>query len=263
MTVLYTGCSYTAGAGWRDEKQSEHLWVNILHDLCWPDQDKINAGKTGGSNQLIFERTVQHMSGHPDINTVVVQWTSDPRHYLEPGFELYETRLPITPGIIDSKVGFEFNLNDINYSKKFIQDWLNKYIVLHHPQHMIVKLIGYVNILIKLAERLQVKIYFVNGLCPWDNGFFDKKTNVQPCEYTAFTQELLNVHNRDDNEIKQLYDLMHTQYKNKGTIQQTYWIDLYYCLNENKIDVNYDGTHPGKQSNLNYANYLYSKLNKL
>ena len=255
MNVLFTGCSYTAGEGWPEQKQDLHLWVNILHKQLWPTHKIINLGISGNNNQGIFQSTIEQLTKQ-DIDVAIVQWTCFPRYMFDIGFELYSTKLNVYP----NKVPCEFNLNSKQISKSYVKDFINKLLYLHHEQPEIVQLIKYVNCLIDLARITKTKIYFVNGICPWDNNFFVRKQNVLPEGYTDFTKQLLNVKNRNDEEILKLYNLMHNQYSNAGTIQKQYWLNLYNSLQQNRIDTNNDNKHPGTISNQNYAQMLADSI---
>ena len=46
--------------------------------------------------------------------------------------------------------------------------------------------------------------------------------------------------------------MIHNEYDQLGGIDPANWINLYDSMSANKIDVNYDNTHPGTQSNQYY-----------
>jgi hypothetical protein len=112
---------------------------------------------------------------------------------------------------------------------------------------------------VRLSKLTNTKVFFINGLCPWDHDFFNKKESVLPSEYTAYTQKMLNTSNRDDGEVFQLYNIMHDNFINSGGIHESLWLNLYNSMLAHKIDVNNDNAHPGIKSNNLYFE-LFSNL---
>ena len=102
------------------------------------------------------------------------------------------------------------------------------------------------------------KVFFVNGICPWDNDFFIPKQSVLPSEYTQYTQKILHTETRADDNSEQLYNTMHDGFTKAGGIHQSSWLNLYSSMRENVIDLNDDSTHPGIESNNLYLE-LFSK----
>ena len=54
--TLFAGCSYTAGAGFKLEKNDPGLWVNLLYKNVKVLQNTklVNCGVSGASNDQIF-----------------------------------------------------------------------------------------------------------------------------------------------------------------------------------------------------------------
>ena len=66
---------------------------------------------------------------------------------------------------------------------------------------------------------------------------------------------------RDDTEIKDLYDMIHSQYNQFGGIQENNWLNLYKSLVSMQVDdVSVTDTHPGYVSQNIFAEYLISQL---
>jgi hypothetical protein len=262
--VVFTGCSFTSGVGWVDvdpamsknidDKTNANLWVNLCHTQI--DQlknlDLINYGQGGASNTEIFKNTVQAIAEHKnDTRLLFCQWTSMPRYSFRVGFELWSTDEGIQT---DHRSKFDVVLNrGDRWDRKYLDDLLNRLLILHHLHGEIVKLVEYSSTLQKLARAFGIKIYFVNGLCPWDQNYFTRLYNALPEDYTAFTKkEILNIESRDDNDIQKLYTIMHDEYDQVGGIDPANWVNLYSSMGQNKIDVNYDNKHPGIKSNQHY-----------
>lgn len=251
--VVFTGCSFTAGFGLNKDdhnnsKKSKHLWVNLCHQNIpkLSSIELVNSAVSGSSNTDIFEQAIDAISKYKHLKYLICCWTSMPRYSFHVGFELYETKVLL---VAQQRT---HNLNKTTINKKYLQNLLNRLKVLHHLQYEIVRLIKYINVLIRLCTEKQIEFINVNSLCPWDKDFFVKQpsANIKPSGFTAFTQkEILSVDSRDDEEIFKLYDLQHTMYDDAGGVHANRWINLYNPLYQNIIDVNYDNLHPGIKSN--------------
>jgi hypothetical protein len=252
--TLFAGCSYTTGSGFELEKNEPSLWVNRLYHKCFSHTTQLNVSRGGRSNAGIFQDTVKVLLTYP-VEYAIVEWTSMPRYELELGFETYPTRQCFIPNL----KCHTHNLNDINYTSAYLTSICERFTSLAHDYYEISNLIEYVNTIVNLAQLTKTKVFFINGLCPWDNNFFIKKESVLPSEYTTYTQKLLNTDNRDDNEVFQLYNTMHDNFINLGGIHELLWLNLYNSMRLNKIDVNDDCVHPGINSNNLYFD-LFSNL---
>ena len=266
--VLFTGCSYTAGSGWLsadpessmkvDVKDHPELWVNLCHQNIdyLSNLDLINLGKGGASNTEIFENTLRAISNFGNkIDIIFCQWTAMPRYNFNVGFELWSTGENLQD--VDRKHAVNLNKGE-SYSRPYIKDLLDRLRVLHHVHWEILKVVDYSNIITKIANAIGIKkVYFINGLCPWDKNYFLELPNTKPANYTPFTKkEILNIETRDDEDIQKLYTLAHSQYKSAGGIHTSSWLNLYNSFRTQQIDVNFDKQHPGTQSNLLYFNQI-------
>jgi len=267
--VLFTGCSFTAGSGWFNhpdqetvmtvpKKDSEHLYVNICAKNIkrFQNLEVINAGVPGASNTDIFTNTVSNLARYGDeIDTIICQWTSGPRYNFDVGLERWNTSEQIRDRYRKHDVKLS---NGDTWTREYMYDIMDRLLVMHHIHWEIVKVVKYTNIIKNLALRYDnVKCYFVNGLCPWDNDYFQKLENVLPDEYTEFTKNVvLEIDCRSDEDIYFLYNKIHEDYKNNGGIDNRDWINLYNSMQQTQIDYNFDGGHPGIKSNLLYADMI-------
>jgi len=235
-SVLFAGCSYTAGNGWELESKDPNLWVNLLYQNTalnqWP---LLNVSRGGRSNAGIFSDAVYNLTHH-DCEYAFVAWTCSPRYEMELGLETYDTRYVIVANSTER----QHNLNDCTYTVDYLRKINDRVILLAHPHYEILNLVYYVNSLIAIAKLTGTKIFFINSLCAWDQNYFDRLHNVLPSEYTPFTQKIINVSSRADNECEQIYNKIHNQYKELGGIQETTWVNLYDSMRKNKIDTNLD-----------------------
>lgn len=253
--TLFTGCSYTAGSGFDLAKDEPGLWVNLLHQKIFTDTTLLNLGRGGRSNAGIFQDTVTALLSY-SVRYAVIQWTSMPRYELDLGFELYPTAQSFMP----NGQCRDHNLNQINYTSGYLNSIRDRFTSLAHDYNEILNLIEYTNSIRKLAHCTKTQIFFVNGICPWDQDFFVRKTNVLPDQYTPYTQKILFVNNRDDSEIFQLYDKMHSSFEHKGSVNQSDWLNLYSSMRSQIVDRNADNQHPGLESNQLYADQFAAEI---
>jgi len=257
-TVLYTGCSFSAGTGFALEKNDSCLWINKLHQQFFPNYNKVNFSSGGRSNAGIFQDTL-HCLGQQSIAYAFVQWTGTPRINVELGFELFDTYQAFTP----MSSCQDRNMNDNCYSASYLNSVKDRFLSLIHDCYEICNLIDYVNVILNVARLTKTQIFFANGIAPWDNQFFEKLPHVLPSQLTPYTQKILNVNNRNDHEIFELYKKMHQRFDNLGGIRAESWLNLYQSMKNMKIDVNDDNLHPGPGSNQLYADKFAQSLNCL
>ncbi len=257
--TVFTGCSFTAGSGFDLEQNDPLLWANIFHSTNQYLQNttSVNLGENGGSNEDIFKTSIGALFGYCP-KYMFVEYTSYPRYSVLLGLETYNTVQKFTPNgpCMDRK------LHDVNYSSGYLENVRDRFFSLHHPHQGILNIVKYTNALINIAKTTGTKIFFINGLCSWDNKYFVVLNNVLPKNYTPYTQKLLNCNTRDDDEVFQIYSKMHSEYQKAGSIQEHCWLNLYNSMRAQKIDENNDG-HPGIASNQNYANTFNQQLNRL
>jgi hypothetical protein len=256
--TLFAGCSYTSGFGWEFESQDSNLWTNILHannkHLCKTKQ--LNVGISGGSNSDIFQAAISGLLDHTP-KYAFVQWTSYPRYRVGLGVKTYSTNQLFA----SNDECRDHGLHGITYTKDYLVKIRDRFISLHNPHFDILHIVKYTNSLIKLANRINTKIFFINGICHWDKNFFEILNDVLPSSYSKYTRNMLNSDTRDDEETYTLYNKIHTDYSQAGGIQQDYWINLYQSFRSLRIDTNSDNIHPGKQSNILYSDIINQALN--
>lgn len=248
IKVLAVGCSMTRGHGLGLESGDPKLWVNRL----FPEEKYkvINLAKTGHNNSWIFLET---MSGLliDTYDIVLVGWSAIPRFNFHVGLELYSvyTMLNEIDVAINNKVVVS------GKCLKTIGDSLRK---IHNDHWDFLDLVKYVNTLIHIQEKKNNgRIFFVNTLGPWPTQYFTKKQINQPIDLTPFEQKLLQIDTRDDDEIFQLYNMIHKDYETYGGIQEARWLNLYSSLRSMQIDnVSSTDPHPGYRSQEIFDQYL-------
>jgi len=253
--VMFAGCSFTAGSGLHNEKDDTNLWVNKLSSYKeLSSLQKINTSCVGNSNDKIFSDAVYNITKF-DVEYAFIQWTSIPRFIIDVGLETYSTKQVFC----GNDVLHDHALVDVKYSKKYITKIKNRLFSIIHDHGEILKLIYFVNALTQLGDKVGTKIFFINGLCPWDDKFFEILNNVSvPSQFTTYTQTLIKCNLRDDSESFAIYDKIHSEYNAYGGIQPLHWLNLYNSMILMRVDYGKDNQHPGIKSNDKYATQFYN-----
>ncbi len=267
--IIVGGCSITSGVGFNkddigsDDKDNPNLWVNLCCENIpeFKNLELLNISTGGSSNQKIFSSIVEAISQNTDIEYIVCAWTSMPRYNFNIGFELYDTEEGFHPNRHHVR---DYHLNQGIFTDSYLRNIATRFLTLHDLHYEIVHLLRFINIITNLASHKGTKIINVNACCPWDDQFFKVlPDNCNPLDYTAFTQDILKISNRDDDEILQLYRKQHEQYNSYGGIREHTWVNLYNSFQSEYIDTNYDDLHPGVESNQRYFQLVQQYMQKL
>lgn len=250
--VLVSGCSFTMGHGLDREKNNPNLWVNQLFDSTIVK----NIALAGRNNHSIFINTVGEMM-NCDYDLVIVAWSVIPRFNFNAGLETYETLTRL-------EGDYDVNVNDnITFRREWLKRVGDSLLMLHNDHWDIVSLISYINAIKRIQETItdNNQVFFVNTFSPWSNGFFDYKNLTEPSELSEYEQTLLDVETRDDEEIFNLYDKIHEDYKKYGEIQQQHWLNLYNSFGSMQVDrASPVDRHPGMESQNIFSEYLANNL---
>jgi hypothetical protein len=251
MKTLVTGCSFSSGYKFPEEKKCLRIWPKQLAKKL--DWDLENRSCTGANNHQIFLNTVQAMT-QEKYDCILVAWTAIPRYNYHVGLELYDTQTMLN--------NININVNVVGHnviSGSWLEETGNRLRQIHNDHWDILTLIKYVNILTKLQTNN--KIFFVNSLCPWSLNYFDKKRIDQPSDLDSYTYQLLDCDQRSDQQISDLYDMIHRHYFDNGGIKKEHWINLYHSFFNSKIDtVEKNDVHPGPKSQDLFTDLLYNSL---
>lgn len=254
--VLFSGCSFTLGVGLPNGKNDENNFVNIFAKEVFEKYQLNNISVGGNSNLRIFLETCFELSSN-HYDYAFVCWTSYPRHVFWLGLEEYETKRSFVPNNpVKEHLG-----NDISFDSKFLLNLRDNLSLISNAHYDILDIIRYINILKKLADANNTKIYFINNICHWDNNYFTKVSDPRLENLTDYTNKILNSHNRSDDNIRNLYFKMHDSYSHYGTIQEALWLNLYSSFKSHQIDTGNDNFHPGPLSHQQFSKYLSSKFN--
>ena len=248
--ILVVGCSMTKGHGLSLEKDDPKLWVTQLIKSNFNNTTIVNLAQTGRNNHWIFTETASAII-KDNYNVVVVGWSSLERLNFNVGLELYSTTTMLKN--LDVNVNSGMTIKGKTLEK--LGDELQK---IKNPHWDILDLIKYVNILyyIQVATK-KSKLFFVNTLTDFPDEYFQRMDFSVPSGLDSYTQELLSVEARDDQEIKKLYNRIHDQYTQYGGIHTECWLNLNKSLDAMKIDtISNTDTHPGYLSQDVFAEYL-------
>jgi hypothetical protein len=254
--ILIGGCSYTSGYMMPEEHSNPNIWANQLAKKL-NATTVTNVSKTGANNHWIFLEIISELIKN-EYDLVLVEWSVIPRYKFKVGLELYT---------VDSMLNQDVNVvGQQTFTKKWLMELKDCLLKIHNDHWDILDLVKYINTLIEIQQKSrQGQIFFINGMGPWADQYFVKKQINLPSDLDSYTYDLLQADIRDDNEIFQLYDMIHAQYKNYGGIHDERWLNLYQSMDHLKIDTIGDNTgitdtHPGIASQTVFVNYFYQHL---
>lgn len=252
--MLIVGCSFANGSGLPGEHSNPRIWPNQLGEKFNIDEIK-NAASTGANNYWIFSETISQLL-KDSYDLVLVEWSAIPRYKLKVGLELYSTDSMLNQSV--NLVGGEtISAESLATVKKLLHK-------IHNDHWDILELVKYINALIEIQiTSRQQKLFFINGLGPWSDQYFVKKQIELPSDLDQYTHTLLQADRRDDQEVFQLYNMIHDDYVAHGGIHGNRWLNLYSSMNSTKIDtVSTTDQHPGYLSQDIFAEYFYQTINK-
>jgi hypothetical protein len=251
--MLVVGCSFANGSGLPDEYSNARIWPNQLGEKFNIDEIK-NASITGANNYWIFSETLAQLLRN-SYDLVLVEWSAIPRYKLKVGLELYSTDSMLNQPV--NLVGGEtISAEMLGTVKKLLHK-------IHNDHWDIVELVKYINALIEIQiTSRQQELFFINGIGPWPDQYFVKKQIGLPSDLDQYTHNLLQADQRDDQEVFQLYSMIHNDYAAYGGIHESRWLNLYSSMNRMKIDtVSTTDQHPGYLSQDIFAEYFCQAIN--
>jgi len=261
--AVFTGCSFTAGTGW-DTSDHPDFWINLCCSQLEPlkDLEIVNLGQSTASNAEIFKNSVAAIVDHgADIAVMFCQWTSMPRYSFDVGFELWPTHTGITK---EARYSHNVILNHgVEWTRSQLDQLLDPVLTLHHLHREITQVVQYASILTGLAQKFGLRLYHINGQCPWDRDYFVRLPAVLPDEYTPFTKkDILKIESREDADVFKLYTVLHDDYDQAGGVDPAQWVNLYDSMSRNLLDHNQDPQQPGVKSNQLYFRWVKKCLER-
>jgi len=250
--LLIIGDSLNDGFGFDGGKEDPRIWPNLLNK-SFPDYEFINKAQGGRNNQWVFHQVATNIL-NDDYDVVLACWGRYPRYNIPVGLETYKTWTMLW----EDKQPVGTNQHG-TVSIEYLDDIGQKLLYLHNDHWDVLKIVEYTNILTKLQEQNNGKMFFVNGDCMWEPGFFDYDIS-KIHNLSNFEKKMFNADNRSDLEIIDLYNMIHRHYKRAGGIYENQWLNLYDPVINYQVDEVVDDRHPGPISQTLIAKLLEVKL---
>lgn len=235
MTLLTAGCSFSSGWGFDNPVKT---WPHKLaQKLGMP---VCNIAQTAASNQDIFLSVLKTQHHRHDLR--LVQWTA-------------LNRITVSPSPVNSKVILSYHNPYLEQalpgiSARDIKTFVQILAMLNQDWKHYFDLVDMIEIL-----QQDPLVYFINGLLPWDAGFFSVDWAIPLTTPNRFLEFLLQIDQFDDQQLQELLDKI-IQARNR--IDQTRWINLTNSWDSSKLDtVSASDPHPGPLSQIHYADQIY------
>lgn len=260
--VAFTGCSFVSGTGLDCERD---IWISHVHKSV-PEFQKhtlLNAGQQGATTADIFYRSVDALTNY-NCKFLLVSWTEVPRLLVTPSVESYPCNIFLGPSAAFDDVSIN---NNITIPSTYIKNIRDRLFDLINPHYEFVKILQYTAAIQNLANKLGTRVFFLNSLAPWDDGYFTYITDPArtPASTTTVTQDILDAATRSDEDFWGLYDQIHKKYhETLGLPSHCEWVNMYHSFRDYfLLDLGNDQVHPGVESHRKYAEYITGELKNL
>lgn len=259
---LVCGPSLSAGFGLSQWDLENNFWLKYLVNSVFRDITIDNFSETGCDNQAIFKNAYTHIRSGK-YRYALVSLAMIPRTNIHYGLELYNT---VGPYVVFGNGHYkDINLHsNQTVSTRFQKN--NTFNMRYYNYHWdIVDLLFNTTVLQDIAQQNNCKVCFVNYNLPWmEYQYFKRKEWKMPSDLDPFTQEVLEVDYRSDEEIRLLYNKIHNDYDFVGGVSSLNWINLYNPMIKHKVDQIYESeSHPGPLSQKLLADILVPGFTKL
>lgn len=230
MRVCFTGCSFTAGAGFDEADRDQFIYDRLLsRELGWQSQ---NLAQPGNSNYRIFIQSLEAITSG-QFDWVMTQWSAVNRLWLSPAPNIWHP-VPNKPA--------DFHHKNLKISKSNIEFFNDMVLLLNHDYQNILDLVDYSNVLGVMAKQHRITHVNINGLIPWQSDLvLPFGTNLAE-EFSHYTKQLLDFSNRPDAELKKLFGVLQ---KKVLSLDQSTWVNLFDSFKDNTVDLGPQGHHPG------------------
>lgn len=246
MKILVAGCSFSSGWGFPQTKNNPIIWANQLQRMLGCQID--NVSQTSASNSDIFLSTLKQLRTQ-DYNLVLVQWSGLNRITVSPS--------PLATQVLlhnDNYLREELKL----FSAQEISGFLKILTTLNQDWKHFNQLIDMIRILQSFPN-----VYFINGLLPWSESFFNNSVESFPTDVKLdeFTQHLIQVDQYPDQLLTEW--LLEVKQQRSILIKKN-WINLTTPWKSSKIDtLSAQDQHPGPLSQQQFANQILNFLKDL
>jgi hypothetical protein len=235
LKVCFNGCSFTAGEGFPYNQRDQYIYDRILSTKF--NFRSTNLAVKGSDNHGIFMRSADAIQSKK-YDIVFTQWSALNRIWLSPGPEIYY--------FVNDEKYPDFTYRDLYISPNEKINLNNKLLLLNHDYQNIMDLIDYCKILNQLSKINSTKIFFINGLVPWQDDLINP-INVDNLSqvFSTYTKQILDFDTRNDAEIIDYFTKLQKKFIE---LDQTNWINLFSSFLSNAVDISPEGLHPGIKS---------------
>ena len=246
MNFTFIGCSFTVGEGLPQEKLDANNYTNIIGEKF--NAQVKNLAKSGNSNYNIFMTGVNEILFNcPDV--VFLQWSELQRHWVYPDLD--------TALLITANAKVPVNYLDNQFSKTFLKNFVDQFLLLNHDYQNILMLINYCKILETLAKD-KCRIVMINGLIPWTKECIDPSAVTNPYEnFSTYTKNLLSVDKLPDTDVTIFFNKI---CNGLMELDKNTWANMFSPMMKHKIDLGTDNLHPGPNSHKQYADMIIKHL---
>jgi hypothetical protein len=237
MKILVSGCSFSSGWGFENEKQSPEIWPNLLAKET--GYSIVNIAETCNSNNDIFLSTINEISKNT-YDLVLVQVTA-------------LDRITTTTGPLGNKINL-INFDQrgdtevSNFTGSQINSFKKIYTTFNHSWKHFFDLVN----MAETYSYAQTPVAMINGLLPWESDFWeriDKFPTDKPIDH--FTKDLIQFNNYSDDTLNELIQKVNL---GKEKLQKCPWVNLTESWQFAKIDtVSCTDKHPGTLSQKLFA----------
>lgn len=244
--ACFNGCSFTVGNGFDEKDRDLYIYDRLVSKYF--NFQRTNIAVSGSSNHNIFMRTAEAINGKK-YDIVFTQWTALNRLWLSPG--------PDTFYFLNDDRFSDFTYRDLYISEKDKRKITDLFLILNHDYQNIIDLIDYCSILCELAKSNSVKLFFINGLVPWQQDLTVPISNNLADSLSDYSKSILDFNQRPDREILLYFSKLQDKFK---LLDQTKWVNLFDSFGTASVDIGPQGHHPGIQSHNNMATQIINKL---
>lgn len=245
------------GTGFEQGRHDPKIWPNILASEL--DLDLVNISSVGRNNSWIASESASAIA-RDRYDMVLVAWTGIPKYTINIGLETYSVHTVLR----DTAWPVQAH-NIATVTPQWLQETGDRLRQYHNDHWDILDLVKAVNYLAWMQDQHAAdSIFFINTLCPWSPGYFDYSEYDSPDQLDSYTKNMLQIHTRDDDEIRKLYQMIHQHYQDHGGIQPHRWINLYQPFRKLAVDQIGNGDrHPGSKSQAIFARLVSDRIGSL
>lgn len=241
ISIGFCGCSLTEGQFLIDKETTRFSFlVGEFLNL-----DTKNYAVGGSANSDILLQSLQSIQ---DNDITIVEWSSPGRQKFYHYADYYNYSK--NPNCSITEINAEdYRLFTVVY--QLLDSHFNQY-------HYISK---YTTILDSVAEKLNKKIFYMNGLLYIDEVFLNKNSQIDFSKLSVLTKEILNFDNLLNDSVTKNLTAIQNYLTN---VTSDKWINTTVSMRDMIVDLATDDRHPGPLTQKKYTemiiNFLIPKI---